>query len=187
MENPALDTFMINWLKTHGYGVLPGAMMMRRGPVDYIGATLAVRGTLYFRGSHTAAVREAICRCFDDYVAIAEAHLTWLWREKPPEGPDKFSYPKAKPLRDMMTRFDANDHVGFAYIGGKKPHDASPWFFYVSGLREWEAKPGWKGLDTLEFSVPHAIVEQHPTLFQKLFNGLRRALESRAWTRWFCI
>lgn len=178
MENPALDTFMINWLRTHEHGVLPGAMLMRHGPVDYIGAALAVRGTLYFRGSHTIAVREEICRCFDDYEAIAKEHLTWLWREEPPEGPDRFAYSKAKPLRDMMKRMDADDHVGFAYIGGDKPHDASPWLFWVSGLREWEAKLGWNGLDSLEFSLPRSIVEKNPTLFQQLFVDFARRLNA---------
>ncbi len=56
---------MINWTKTHENHVLPGAMFMKYGPEDYIGATLAVRATLYFRGSHTNTVRDAICKCFD--------------------------------------------------------------------------------------------------------------------------
>ena len=178
MENPALDTFMTNWLKTHEHGVLPGAMLMRHGPVDYVGAALAVRGTLYFRGSHTVSVREEICRCFDDYEAIAKSHLTWLWREEPPEGPDKFAYAKAKPLREMVKRMDADDHIGFAYTGGEKPHDASPWLFWVSGLRGWEAKLGWNGLDSLEFSLPRNVIEEHPTLFQRLFVDFARRLNA---------
>ena len=133
MEKDKLDAFMTEWIKTHGEGVSPGALLMKYGPEDYVGATIAVRGTLYFKGSHTSEVREAICQCFDAYEAIAKEHLTWLWREEPPEGPDKFAYPKAKPMRDMIKRMDEDDHVGFAYIGGKKPHDASPWTFYVSG------------------------------------------------------
>jgi hypothetical protein len=178
MEKAELDTFMINWLKTHEHGVLPGAMLMKYGPQDYVGATLTVRGTLYFRGSHTADVREAICKCFDAYETIARENLTWLWREEPPEGPDKFAYPKAKPLRDMIKRMDENDHVGFTYLGGKKPHDASPWMFWVSGLRGWEAKLGSRGLDSLEFSIPHALSEANPTLFQKLFCDLARWLKA---------
>jgi hypothetical protein len=178
MEKAELDKFMVNWLKTHEHGVLPGAMLMKYGPQDYIGATLAVRGTLYFRGSYKAAVREAICQCFDAYESIAKVHLTWLWREEPPEGPDKFVYPKAKPLRTMMMRMDEDDHVGFTYIGGEKPHDASPWMFWVSGLRGWEAKLGSRGLDSLEFSIPHALVEKNPTLFQTLFLDFARRLNA---------
>jgi hypothetical protein len=178
MDEQALDAFMINWMTTHENNVLPGAMLMKHGPQDYIGAALAVRATLYFHGAHTADTREAICRCFDAYATIAEAHLTWLWREEPPEGPDKFAYPKAKPLRHMMSRLDADDHVGFAYVGGKKAHDASPWLFYVSGLRQWEAKLGWKGLDSLEFSLPHSVVAAHPTLFQQLFIDFARRLNA---------
>jgi hypothetical protein len=176
MDEQALDAFMIKWMNTHERNVLPGAMLMKHGPHDYIGAALAVRGTLYFHGSHTAEVREAICQCFDAYETIAKPHLTWLWREEPPEGPDKFAYDKARPLRDMMSRLDADDHVGFAYIGGQKPHDASPWLFYVSGLRRWEAKLGWKGLDSLEFSLPRSVIDAHPRLFQQLFTDFARRL-----------
>jgi hypothetical protein len=178
MEKAELDAFMINWMQTHENNVLPGAMLMRHGPQDYIGAALAVRGTFYFHGSHTAEVREAICQCFDDYEMIARTHLTWLWREEPPEGPDKFAFLKAKPLRDMMRRLDENDHVGFAYIGGKKAHEASPWMFYVSGLRGWEAKLGWKGLGSLEFSLPRSVVQTNPTLFQQLFVDFARRLKA---------
>ena len=80
MEGIALDSFMVNWMKTHEHGVLPGAMLMKYGPENYVGATLAVRATLYFYGSHTDAVRLAICQCFDQYEAMAKEHLTWLWR-----------------------------------------------------------------------------------------------------------
>ncbi|WP_332879003.1 type VI immunity family protein [Massilia sp. S19_KUP03_FR1] len=178
MDKLALDAFMINWMNTHENNVLPGAMLMKHGPQDYIGAALAVRGTLYFRGSHTAGVREAICRCFDDYESIAKEHLTWLWREEPPEGPDKFAYPKARPLRDMMKRLDVDDHVGFAYIGGKKPHESSPWIFWVSGLRGWEAKMSRYGLGSLEFSLPRSFVKAHPVLFQQLFVDFARRLKA---------
>jgi hypothetical protein len=178
MEKVELDAFMINWMQTHENNVLPGAMLMKHGPEDYVGAALAVRGTLYFHGSHTADVREAICRCFDHYEAIAKTHLTWLWRDEPPEGPDKCAYKRAKPLREMMKRLKENDHVGFAYIGGKKAHEASPWLFYVAGLRGWEVKQGNNGLDSLQFSVPRTFVEAHPAQFQALFVAFARLLNA---------
>jgi len=178
MEKTELDSFMVNWINTHEHGVLPGAMLMRYGPHDYIGATLALRGTLYFHGSHTAGVRAAICRCFDAYEAIANENLTWLWREEPPAGPDKFAYAKAKPLRDMIKRMGEDDHIGFTYVGGRQAHDASPWMFWVSGLRGWEAKLGSRGLDALEFSIPRALSEANPTLFQTLFHDFARLLQA---------
>lgn len=178
MDKTAVDAFIAKWMATHEHGVLPGAMLMKHGPEDYIGATLAVRATLYFRGSHTDAVREAICKCFDQYEAIAKEHLTWLWRDEPPEGPDKFAYPKARPMRDMLKCMDENDCVSFAYMGGKKPHDASPWLFYVSGLRGWEARMGGNGLDSLTFSVPAQFVEKNPIAFQHLFVDYARLLRA---------
>jgi len=173
-----LNDFMIGWGQTHEHGVLPGAMLMKHGPEDYIGATLAVRSTLYFRGACTDGVREAICACFDQYEAIAKERLTWLWREEPPEGPNRIAYSKAKSMREMLARMDENDHVGFAYIGGKKSHDASPWLFWVSGLRGWEAKQGNNGLDSLQFSVPRTFVEAHPAQFQALFVAFAQLLNA---------
>ncbi|MET3134596.1 hypothetical protein AAKU55_004896 [Oxalobacteraceae bacterium GrIS 1.11] len=178
METSKLDAFMTEWMKTHEAGVLPGAMLMKYGPQDYIGATLTVRGTLYFKGSHTPEVREAICQCFDAYEVIAKEHLTWLWRAEPPEGPDQLAYRKTKPMRDMMKRMKESDLVSFAYIGGIKPEDASPWQFYVSGHRAWQAKMGTWGLDMLQFSLPLPYVEEHPTAFQQLFLNFARLLKA---------
>lgn len=65
---------------------MPGNLLMKGGPEDYIGAVLCVRGTLYFREAHTPLVREALCQCFDEFKQVAEPQLTWLWREEPPQG-----------------------------------------------------------------------------------------------------
>ncbi len=177
MTKPNMAEFMAEWGKTHEHGVMPGAMLMKYGPEDYVGATICVRGTLYFKGSHTPEVREALCQCFDAYQAVAKEHLTWLWRDSPPEGPDKYTYAKAPPMRAMVKKMGEDDRFSFAYMGGEKPHDASPWLFYASGLRAWQAKLGWNGLDKLLFSVPKEVVEQNPILFQKLFLDFARLLK----------
>ncbi len=65
---------------------VPGNLLMKGGPEDYIGAVLCLRGTLYFKEAHTPLVREALCQCFDEFKRLAEPYLTWLWREEPPEG-----------------------------------------------------------------------------------------------------
>jgi hypothetical protein len=148
---------------------LPGAMLMKYGPENYVGGAFSVRGTLYFDGSHTAEVRSRICTCFESYESIAKDHLTWLWRDEPPSGPDLLAYGKTKPMRSMVESLRPNDVVAFAYTGGKKPEDASPWTFQVSGLREWEAKMGTWGLATLTFSFPALFVEENPLVFQNLF------------------
>lgn len=178
MAKPNMAEFMAKWAQTHDHGTLPGAMLMRYGPEDYVGATICVRGTLYFKGAHTPEIREALCKCFDAYQAIANDRLTWLWRAEPPSGPDKFAFAKAPTMRAMLAKMDEDDHVGFVYLGGEKPHDASPWLFYPSGLRAWEAKLGWKGLDSLQFSVPREFVSQNPTQFQKMFVEFARLLKA---------
>lgn len=140
---------------------------------------LAVRGTLYFQGSHTAPVREAICQCFDLYATCARDHLTWLWREEAPAGPAKVPYAKASSMRALLARMDANDHVGFAYTGARADHEASPWLFRVSGLRAWEARMGDNGLDTLQFSLPANEVLRSPARFQALFVACARLLAAQ--------
>lgn len=172
-----MDTFMAEWTKNHGQLEMPGALLMKYGPEDYIGASICVRGTLYFKGAHTPQVREALCKCFEAYQIIANEHLTWLWRAEPPSGPDKFPYAKAPELREMVSKMKPDDHFGFAYIGGEKPHDASPWRFHTFGLRAWEARVGDRGLDTLIFSMPREVVEKNPTLFQEIFVDFCRRLK----------
>ena len=164
-----MDKFMAEWSKGHGRLEMPGALLMKYGPENYVGATICVRATLYFKGSYRPEVREALCQCFDAYEAVAKDHLKWLWRDEPPSGPDKFAYVKAPSLRSMAKAMDEDDHFGFSFTGGEKPHDASPWLFSTFGLRAWQARLGTRGMDTLTFSVPKEVVEQNPTLFQKLF------------------
>ena len=177
MAKPDLGAYMAKWNETHGRDAMPGAMLMKYGPEDYVGAALCVRGTLYFKGAHTAEVREALCQCFDAYQSVAKDHLTWLWREDPSNGPDKFPYLKAPPMRSMVAKMGPEDRFSFAYQGGEKPHDASPWLFYATGLRAWQAKLGWKGLDRLLFSFPQDVVERNTALFQKLFVDFARLLK----------
>ena len=177
MTKPKMESFMAEWSKTHGQLEMPGALLMKYGPQDYVGATIAVRGTLYFKGAHTPEVREALCQCFDAYQAVAKDHLTWLWRDEPPSGPDKFAYTKAPELRSMVKQMDEDDHFGFTYTGGEKPHDASPWLFSTFGQRAWQARMGSWGVDSLIFSIPRELVDANPTLFQKLFVEFCRLLK----------
>lgn len=173
-----MDAFMAEWTKAHGHLQMPGAMLMKHGPdKDYIGATIAVRGTLFFKNSFSVDVREALCKCFDAYQAIAKDRLKWVLRDEPPSGPDKFEIGKAPELRAMVKKMDEDDNFGFAYTGGEKPHDASPWLFSTFGRPAWEARLGTRGPDSLIFSVPKEVVEANPTLFQKLFVDFCKLLK----------
>lgn len=157
---------------------IPGALLTSKGPQDYVGSVPAVTGVLFFNGAHTPEVREAICACFDEYEAIAKDHLTWLWRAEPAEGPDKFEYRNAPPLRKMVQKMKENDVVGFNYISGKQPHDAGDWEFDVSGLRGWKAKMGSWGASALRFTMPLLYVEENPTAFQAMFVSFARRLKA---------
>ncbi|WP_122292126.1 type VI immunity family protein, partial [Pseudomonas syringae group genomosp. 3] len=157
---------------------VPGGLLTKQGPQDYVGSMPAITGTLFFNDAHLPEVREAICSCFDEYEALAKDHLTWLWREEPPEGPDKFAYANAPPMRSMVKRMKENDLMGFCYTSGKQAHDAGDWEFYISGLRGWEAKMGSWGASVLRFSFPLLYVEENPFAFQSMFVSYARRLKS---------
>ncbi|MFK3774781.1 DUF3396 domain-containing protein [Pseudomonas sp. NPDC089406] len=154
---------------------VPGNLLMKGGPEDYIGAVLCLRGTLYFKEAHTALVREALCQCFDDFKELAAPSLTWLWREEPPQGKPLTAYAEARPLREMMQAMDEDDHLSFCYTSGKQSRDASGWLFDIYGKRGWQAKKG-RGLSVLEFSVPLLYQEQNPLNFLRLFLNFSRRL-----------
>jgi hypothetical protein len=160
-----------------GESRFPGAMLMSYGPQSYVGAVIAITGTLYFEGGYTPEKREAICRCFDEYQALAGDNLTWLWRDEPPSGPPLMPYRQAAPLRDTLKGLGENDQVSFHYTGGIQKDDASPYTFYVHGLRAWKAKKG-NGLDVLRFSLPFRHVAEHPARFQALFVDFARHVQA---------
>ena len=154
---------------------VPGNLLMKGGPEDYIGAVLCLRGTLYFKEAHTPLVREALCQCFDEFRRCAEPHLTWLWREEPPQGKPLTAYGDAKSLREMLASMDEDDLLSFCYTNGAKPNDASPWFFDIYGPRAWQANMG-DSVGTLDFSVPLLFQEQNPLSFLRLFLDFARRL-----------
>jgi hypothetical protein len=157
---------------------IPGALLSKQGPQDYVGCVPAVVGVLFFQDAHLPQVREAICACFDEYRELANSYLTWVWRDEPPVGPDKYTYKKAPPLRDMMKQLRANDVTGFIYTSGAQAHDAGEWMFEVFGLRGWEADMGDWGLNVLRFSLPLLYVEDNPTAFQSMFVSFARHLKA---------
>lgn len=154
---------------------MPGNLLMKGGPEDYIGAVLCVRGTLYFKEAHTPLVREALCQCFEDFKRLAEPHLNWIWREEPPQGNPLTAYKDNQSLHEMMGSMDEDDHLSFCYTSGKKSLDASSWLFDIYGKRGWQAKKG-RDLSVLEFSVPLLYQEQNPLIFQQLFMSFARRL-----------
>jgi Protein of unknown function (DUF3396) len=162
----------------HDRIAFPGALMTKKGAQEYVGSVPAIAGTLFFKDAHTPNVREAICKCFEEYETVAKEHLTWLWREEPPEGPDRIAYPKTQPMCEMMKRMKENDGVSFAYISGKKPEDAGDWEFQVNGWRGWEAKMGNYGLCSVRFALPLLYVIENPGAFQAMFVSFAKHLKA---------
>ncbi len=157
---------------------IPGGLLTKEGADDYVGCIPAITGTLFFTGAHSPDVRAAVCACFDEYEAIAKDHLTWLWREEPPDGPNKMVYAKAKSMRSMVARMRENDLLSFAYTSGEKEYDAGDWEFQVFGRRGWEGKMLARGTSGLRFSVPLLYVEENPGSFQAMFVNFARRLKA---------
>jgi Protein of unknown function (DUF3396) len=155
-----------------------GGMLTKKGTQDYVGSIPAITGTLFFNDAHTPEVRNAITECFEEYEAIAKSHLTWLWREEPPEGPARIAYKKARSMRVMMGRMDPDDAVSFYYISGKEAKEAGDWEFQVNGLRAWQTKMATKRLCSLRFAVPLLYVIDHPRAVQTMFVSFAKRLHA---------
>ncbi|MCZ8433695.1 type VI immunity family protein [Achromobacter ruhlandii] len=156
----------------------PGAMLMPKGPRDYVGAVIAITGTLYFEGGYTEAKRAAIAQCFDDYLVQTGDMLTWLWRGEPASGPPCMPYAKAAPIRDFFKALDEDEQIDMQYTGGVKRQDASPYSFYVNTVPAWRAKKSPR-LDVLRFSLPFVDIIERPKAFQSLFLEFARRLQAR--------
>lgn len=158
----------------------PGGLLTKKGAQSYVGSVPAIAGSLFFADAHLPAVREAICECFDEFKELAGKHLTWLFREAPPEGrsASKLAYANTKPMRTMMAALEQDDAVSFHYTSGKGQNDAGPWEFQAFGLQDWRAKAGSWGLCGLRFSFPLLFVEENPRAFQAMFVSFAKRLRA---------
>ncbi|ALM83102.1 hypothetical protein ASB57_09185 [Bordetella sp. N] len=152
-------------------------MLMSYGPENYVGAVIAITGTLYFQGGHTTERRQAIAECFDAYKDLAGRNLKWLWREEAPSGPPCQPYNKASPLREMFNKLDEDDLLNFHYTSGIKRDDASMYTSFVNAPRGWKARKGEK-LSVLRFSLPYLDIVEHPRRFQEMFVDFARLLDA---------
>ncbi|RBH85619.1 hypothetical protein BRL93_23545 [Xanthomonas oryzae pv. oryzae] len=152
---------------------LPGGLLMRSGPRDYVGTVLAITGTLYYKDGYTTPVREAICNCFDQYTAAIGDQLRWLIKDET----KPVQYKRAKPLRNWLLKLDPDDSAIFGYTGGDNSEDASAYEFYSTNLRRWKEQRGW-GLSALRFSLPLKFVVENPAAFQRMFLDFARRLKA---------
>jgi hypothetical protein len=157
---------------------VPGGVLTKRGPQNYVGAVPAIAATLFFADAHLPDVRAAIVECFEAYEVATNPELTWLFREDPPEGPCKLAVAEAKPFKAMLAKMDANDPVSFHYTSGREAHDAGPWEFQVIGLPAWQVNMGGWGLCGLRLTVPLLFVEKNLDVFRGLFRYCAQRLRA---------
>ncbi|UKE70553.1 DUF3396 domain-containing protein [Xanthomonas cerealis pv. cerealis] len=168
----------IEWEKflsdNEGLLLIPGAIYKSYGPKDYIGAALAVSGTLYFKGAHTPAGRAAVLECFAAYKKIADAHLQWFIYD----GAPPVEYAAAKNLAEILKSAKEEAPI-FSYTSGKDHRDAGPYEFHLFSRQGWHVDMG-RGLNGLRFALPLLLVETNPTAFISLFVSFAKLLQAES-------
>ncbi len=157
--------------------LLSGEKLNPYGDRSYIGAALCVRGSYYFQKGYTQQVREQIIRCFEEYETYAKNHLTWVWRDEPPEGPDSYKYDTAPTMREMANGMSPNDIFSFAYLSGKQRYAVGEWGFIVWANTHQDAEFYPQVTDYLEFSVPISFLLNHPKVFESMFAHFAQRID----------
>ncbi len=151
-----------------------------------VGAALVVRGALYFKGGHTASVREALVRCYDRYIAAiddyAKAYAKAAELEPPKSGPMRWFYAEG----EKPVAFDKA--LGFPRLAKELPsskllvsettsadHRLAAGFFdfAVFCFEDWQAE---FGVDVVAFSVPRRFLELCHGTFETMFAEFATAL-----------
>ena len=169
-------------LEAYGHdNEFPGALFFG-GPKSYVGAALAVTGTLYFREGYTEEKRAAICECFDEYIAVVGDKLTWVQSDENNPLPKPTPYDKAKPLKQWVKKLGEHDRLSYMYTSGSTYRDASAYSFRIDTMRKWQVdrdlKSGsTKGIfDIVHFALPVSELMKDTTVFQRLMVSFAKRL-----------
>ncbi|ABN89051.1 gp30 [Burkholderia pseudomallei] len=155
-------------------GTLPFAAFEPRYPHKGVGAALAVRGVLYFKGGYSRDVRREISACFDQYKEVASGALRWFFLE----GKRAVSIAKAPSLATLAASLSEDQPFTFAFTSGDSTREASMYGFDAFCLEKWQAALGTRGLDVLSFSLPVPVVKADPDLLPRLFAEFARRLNA---------
>lgn len=152
------------------------------------GAALVVRGVVYFRDGHTVAVRAALVKCFEQYLAVIDEYyhavevaagqkpskggpLRWFYTE----GEQPMPFDKAPGLDGLAKTVPADEALVVTMTSADHKLATGFYEFAVFTIADWQAKLN-EGLDALDFTVPRAFLEQRPGVFQALFTVFCEAL-----------
>ncbi|RQZ75945.1 DUF3396 domain-containing protein [Burkholderia glumae] len=163
-------------------GMMPFAILEPRYPHDGIGAALAVRASIYFKGGYTRDIRDALAWVFDRYVTIArqasapstDDPVKWLWFN----GKKALPIAKAPALSSLASSVGANEGFDATFVGGETARDASFYEFTTFCLEQFQAELGTRGLDVLVFTFPAPFVRANPSPFIQLFRDAAAAVDA---------
>ena len=147
-------------------GTLPYAAFEPRYPHKGVGAVVAVRGVLYFKGGFSPEGRAAIEKCFQRYREVLDPPLTWCFQE----GKRAVKFESAPSLKQLATSLSEDEAFAFAFTDAETSREAGPHHFSVFCLEKWQAALGTRGLDVLSFSAPVAFVKANPHVLPRLFR-----------------
>lgn len=155
-----------------------GGLLRKKGLQGYVDGIANIMGHCSAMKAYLPEVAEAICACFDEYQAIAGAHMTWLRRVKVGEGPDQIACRTAQPMRDMLYRMKKNDFASFIHVSGEQQHDAGQWECRVFSRCGCEVKMIVRGTSALRYSLPMLYVKGSPSTFQSAVVNVARCLKA---------
>lgn len=154
-------------------GTLPFAAFEPRYPHKGVGAALAVRGMLYFKGGTRetfAAKLQRVSTSTTRWQAALCAGFSG--------GKRAVSIDKAPSLATLAASLSEDQPFTFAFTSGDSTREASMYGFDAFCLEKWQAALGTRGLDVLSFSLPVPVVKADPDLLPRLFAEFARRLNA---------
>jgi hypothetical protein len=162
-------------------GTLPYALLEPKHSHKGVGAALAVRASLYFKGGFTTGKRESLAAIFDRYMQVAslasvdnQNPIRWMWFN----GKRALPIRKAPALSSLAGSVGENEGFDVTYLGGETASDASFYEFSTFCLEKFQADLGTRGLDVLVFTLPVPYVQANPEQFVTLFRESAAALDA---------
>ncbi|OXI91623.1 hypothetical protein CFB40_02080 [Burkholderia sp. AU31652] len=162
-------------------GTLPFGAFEPKHQRAIVGAALAVRAVIYFKGGHTPAKRKALIACFQRYNDALQTYqraaekaagrdpskgspLRWLYQD----GKQPVEFEKGPSFASLATSIPADAPFVLALSNAEDKQEAGTMEFSTFCLEDWQASMN-RGIDVATFSVPQAFLTLCPDVFQALF------------------
>ncbi|KWN70706.1 hypothetical protein WM32_21890 [Burkholderia ubonensis] len=171
-------------------GTLPFGAFEPKHQRPIIGAALAVRAVIYFKGGHTPAKRKALVACFQRYDDALQTYqravekaagrapskgspLRWLYQD----GKQPVELEKGPSVASLSTSIPADAPYVLAVSNAEDKQEAGTMEFSTFCLEDWQASLN-RGMDVVTFSVPQAFLTFCSGVFEALFAQAVREFDA---------